>query len=100
MPSDSSTVTCASSPIRSSLDFLVGKAGVKEDFPGGPVVEGLPSSAGAVGFISGQGTKIPHPAGQLSLQATTPAERHSQREKRVHRNGESRMLQLGPSAAK
>lgn len=100
MPSDSSTVTWASSPIHSSLDFLVGKAGVKEDFPGGPVVGGLPPSAGGVGLISGLGTKIPHPVGQLSLQATTTAERHSQREKPVHHNGESRMLQLGPSEAK
>ena len=30
------------------------------DFPGGPVVKNLPSSAGDVGSIPGQGTKIPH----------------------------------------
>ena len=31
-----------------------------EDFPGVPVVKNLPSSAGDVGLIPGQGTKIPH----------------------------------------
>ena len=42
------------------------------DFPGGPVVKNLPSNAGDVGSISGQGTKIPHATGQLSpLAATT-----------------------------
>lgn len=55
----------------------MGKAGVKEDFPGGPVDGSLPSSAGDVPFILGQGTKTPHPAGQLSMHATTAAERHS-----------------------
>ena len=29
------------------------------DFPGGPVVKTLPSSAGGVGLIPGQGAKIP-----------------------------------------
>ena len=77
MPSDSSTVTWASSPVHSSLDFLIGKAGVKEDFPGGPVVGNLPSSAGDVVFLPGQGTKTPHSAGQLSTHASTAAERHS-----------------------
>ena len=32
---------------------------VSWDFPGGPVVKNLPSSAGDMGSISGQGTKIP-----------------------------------------
>ena len=41
------------------------------DFPGGPVVENLPSNAGDTGSIPGQGTKIPHAAGQLSPRATT-----------------------------
>ena len=41
------------------------------DFPGGPVVENLPSNAVDTGLIPGQGTKIPHAAGQLSLCATT-----------------------------
>ena len=36
------------------------------DFPGGPVVKNPPSSAGAVGSIPGQGTKIPHVVKQLS----------------------------------
>ena len=41
------------------------------DFPGGPVVKNLPSNVGDVGLIPGQGTKIPHAAGQLSLRTTT-----------------------------
>ena len=36
------------------------------DFPGGPVVKNPPSNARDVGSIPGQGTKIPHAAGQLS----------------------------------
>ena len=36
------------------------KTAVCKDFPGDPVVETLPSSAGAAGSIPGQGTKIPH----------------------------------------
>ena len=41
------------------------------DFPGGPVVKNLPYSAGDEGSIPGEGTKIPHAAGQLSPRATT-----------------------------
>ena len=33
------------------------------DFPGSPVVKTLPSNAGGVGSIPGQGTKIPHAMG-------------------------------------
>ena len=44
--------------------------GIACDFPGGPVIKNLPSSAGDVGSITGQRTKIPHAAGQLSLCAT------------------------------
>ena len=36
------------------------------DFPGGPVVKNLPSSAGGVGLNPGQETKIPHAKEQLS----------------------------------
>ena len=32
----------------------------KRDFPGGPAVQILPSSARGVGLIPGQGSKIPH----------------------------------------
>ena len=35
------------------------------------MVKNLPSNAGDVGSIPGQGTKIPHAAGQLSPHATT-----------------------------
>ena len=38
-----------------------------EDFPGGPVIKNMPCNKGDVGSIPGQGTKIPHAAGQLSL---------------------------------
>ena len=41
------------------------------DFPGGPVVKNLLSIAGDMGSIPGQGTKIPHAEGQLSLSTTT-----------------------------
>ena len=40
------------------------------DFPGGPMVN-LPSNAGNMDAIPGQGTKIPYAVGQLSLHATT-----------------------------
>ena len=33
------------------------------DFPGGPVLKNLPSSAGDVGLIPVKGTKIPHAVG-------------------------------------
>ena len=42
---------------------------VLRDFPGGPVVKNLPCNAGDASLIPGLGTKIPHAAGQLSLQA-------------------------------
>ena len=41
------------------------------DFRGGPVVKNPPYNSGDVGLIPGQGTKIPHDAGQLSPHATT-----------------------------
>ena len=41
------------------------------DFPGGSVVKNLPYNAGDTGSIPGQGTGIPHAAGQLGPRATT-----------------------------
>ena len=41
------------------------------DFPVGPVVKNPSSNAGDMGLIPGQGTKIPHAAGQLSPHAAT-----------------------------
>ena len=41
------------------------------DFPGGPMVKNLPCNAGDMGWIPGQGTKIPHTVEQLSLSVTT-----------------------------
>ena len=40
-----------------------------QDFPGGPVVNNLPSNPGDTGSIPGWGTKIPHATGQLSPHA-------------------------------
>ena len=40
-------------------------------FPSGPVVKNQPSNAGVAGLIPGQGTKMLHAVGQLSLQAAT-----------------------------
>ena len=40
-----------------------GSKGLYQDFPGGSVVEILPSNVGAVGLIPGRGTKIPHALG-------------------------------------
>jgi len=62
-----------------------------EGFSGGLVVKNLPSNAGDVGSISGQGTKIPHAAGQWSLWAASAELEHSgacdlQPEKSVCRN--------------
>ena len=39
-----------------------GTESANSNFPGGPVVIFRPPSAGAVGSIPGQGTKIPHAA--------------------------------------
>ena len=44
---------------------------ILRNFPGGPVVKNLPSNAGDVGSIPGQGPKIPHTTGQLSPCTTT-----------------------------
>ena len=41
------------------------------DFPGSPVVKNLPCSAGDMGSIPGQGTKIPCALEQLSPRSTT-----------------------------
>ena len=110
---------------------------MQQDFPGGPVVKNPPYNAGDAGSIPGQGTNIPRAMGQLGLPATTTElsrlserahvpqttqptrsgackpqlERENlqatTREKPVHRNERShmlqrrsRMLQLRPDAAK
>ena len=49
----------------------------ERDFPCGPVVKNPPSNAGDMGSISGQGTKIPHAMGQLSLCPATTEPTHS-----------------------
>ena len=47
--------------VGSSKETLLG------DFPGGPVVKNPPANVRDEGLIPGQGTKIPHAMGQLSL---------------------------------
>ena len=47
------------------------KKSQSRDFSGAAVVKNPPYKAGDVGSIPGQGTKIPHAAGQLSPCATT-----------------------------
>ena len=47
------------------------KIGPMGDFYGGPVVKNLPSKTEDACLIPGQGTKIPHTAGQRSLHATS-----------------------------
>ena len=54
---------CDPLPCAWEVRVMEGKQG---DFPGGSLVENSPSSAGDVGSIPGQGTKVPHPMGQLS----------------------------------
>ena len=44
---------------------------VSWDFPGGPMVKNLPCNTEDTGSLPGQGTKIPHAAGQLSPHAST-----------------------------
>ena len=88
----------------------------ERDFPGGPVVKNPPYSAGDMGSIPGQGTKIPHAAGQLSPRATnyrahapwslcttTREEKNlhaTTRQKPARRNERSHVTQLRPDAAK
>ena len=69
------------------------------DFPGGPVVKNLPSNVGDTGSNPGQGTKIPHAAGQLSpCTATTEPAHHNWREARPHATTKSpRTATKGPT---
>ena len=46
---------------------------LKQGFPGGPVVQEMPSNAGHTGWIPGLGTKIPHATGQPSPDTATPS---------------------------
>ena len=69
-------------------------------FPGAPVVNNPPSSAGDMAWLPGWGTKTSHAAGQLSLH-TTPREKLVCRNERPHMpQWRSRVPQLGPNAAK
>ena len=43
------------------------------DFPGGPVVKNLRSSAGDTGLIPSRGAEIPHAVGQLRNSPSTTA---------------------------
>ena len=71
------------------------------NFPGGPVVKNLPCNAGDVGSIPGQGTKIPHAAGQLSLRHNHwTRESVNCNERSCMMQQRSCVLQLRPDAAK
>ena len=69
------------------------------EFPGGvPVVKSLPCNAGDVGSIRGQGTKIPHAAGQLSPWAATRV--HVPQGEIPHDEGKSLVPKVRPYPAK
>ena len=42
-----------------------------ENLPSKAIIKNLPSNAGDMGLIAGQGTKIPHDSGQLSPPTAT-----------------------------
>ena len=79
---------------------------VREDFPGGPVVETSPSTAGAMGSIPGQEARIPHvlrPKNQtinsrsniVTNSITTLKVVHINKKylkKKTHRNGHSNLI--------
>ena len=54
------------------------------DFPGGPVVKNLPSNAGDMSSIPGQGTKISCAVWQLSLSVTTREKLASCNQRSLH----------------
>ena len=74
MPSNVWRITCEAAWPWASVSWLVVRfpdsISLLWDLPGGPVAKNLPCSAGDTGSITGQGTKIPHTAEQLSPHAT------------------------------
>ena len=56
--------------VPTSQAFFLLKSSISRDFPGGPVVKNLPSSAGDGSLIPGRGTKIPPAMGQQSPHPT------------------------------
>ena len=68
------------------------------DFPGGPTVKNLSSSAGDKSSIPGQGTKIPHATGQVSplARTTEPITREAQ----APQLKDLMYCKLGPNVAK
>ena len=84
-------------PKCSSIENWIKKSG--KDLPGGPVVKNLPSNAGDAGSIPGQGTKVPHVAGQLSLRTATTEPSHfgahaPQLERSLHTTTKTRCSQI------
>ena len=57
---------------------------VRRGFPGAPVVENLPCSAGDMGSIPGWLSEIPYAEGQQSPQAATTEPVHSSQEPACH----------------
>lgn len=72
---------CSSLLVRVVISPLIFKERGLRDFPGGPMVKNPPYNARDAGLVPDWRTKIPHPAGQLSPQATTGEESvHSKEE--------------------
>ena len=59
---DLQVAQCRSGPSQAHREWVVVSGGLR-DVPGCPVVKTLPSNAGRVDSISGQGAKIPHSLG-------------------------------------
>ena len=66
--------------LKSNMTGVLIKRGVK-DFPGGPVLENLPFSAGDLGSIPGQGTKILQTSGLTGTGTTETMHSGAHREK-------------------
>lgn len=58
-------------PFQSRGKSTQGKKWGSRGFPGGPLIENLPSNSGDMGSIFGRGTKIPHALEQLCPSTTT-----------------------------
>ena len=76
-PSVSRSATCRQYSTVCSLQEFPWLKRAAWDFPGGPMVKNLPSSAGDAGSIPDRGTKIPLATGQLSPCAATTEPAHS-----------------------
>ena len=88
-----------STSVTLGIERATGRKSRRGDFPGGPVVENLPSSAGDEDSVSGQGTKTKHTLDQLSPRAPAAEPVCYNQRYHVTQRG-SLVLQLAPGAAK